>query len=123
MRRSILALVALAVLIPDSSLACASFGKDESAVEKVQSSWLPADLAMDHYRYSEALQHLESTYIFVPAIKQPLLRKCVAEGSEQRMSMAKAGDKYISANPGDYSGAKLAAEKAWRAFPSIHNCP
>ena len=123
MRQSILALVAVLVLVPGASLACASFGKDESAIDKVQSSWLPAEVAMDHSRYADALRHLEWTYAFVPAIKQPLLRKCVAEGSQQRISMAKAGDEYLSLKPGDYLGAKLAAEKVWRTFPTMHNCP
>jgi hypothetical protein len=78
---------------------------------------------MERYQYAEALRHLESTYIFVPAIKQPFIRTCVADGAQIRIVSARAGATYISAHPGDTAGAKLAADKAWRAFPIMHNCP
>lgn len=78
---------------------------------------------MSHYRYAEALKHLDSTYGYLSAIENPFTRKCVAESAQLRITSAKAGGAYMSGHSGDYSGAKDAADKAWRTFPIMHNCP
>ena len=78
---------------------------------------------MNQYRFAEALQHLDSTYGYLLAIKDPFTRKCVAEGAQLRITSAKAGVAYLSGHSGDYSGAKDATDKAWQTFPMMHNCP
>jgi len=118
----VFALATASVLSSIASPACTKFGRDDTPVEKVQSSWAPADAAMSHYRYAEALQHLNSTYGFLAAIKDPFTRQCVADGALQRISIARAGEQFLLNHPGDDRGAKLAADQAQRVFPMMHNC-
>jgi hypothetical protein len=119
----ILALTSLLPTVPTVGLACVIFGADQSAVDRVQSSWGPAEAAMRKGSYSQALDELRSTAQYLPTIHNPNTRRCVGEGANIRITSASAGQKYLATHPGDLAGAKVAADAAWRAFPMSHNCP
>lgn len=115
-------ILALTSLLPTVGLACVTFGADQSAVDRVQSSWGPAEAAIKKGSYSKALDELRSTAQYLPTIHDPNTRRCVGEGANIRITSASAGQKYLVAHPGDLAGARVAADAAWRAFPMSHNC-
>ncbi len=115
------ALMALSVTVP--VFACVQFGADQRAVERVQSSWAPAEQAMQAGEYAKALKELRATSALLPAIRKPFTRNCVAGGANNRIASAIAGQSFLVRHPNDHGGAKAAADRAWRSFPMSHNCP
>lgn len=111
------------VLAPATAIACTSFGADHAAVERVQSSWAPAEHLMAQHRYTAALAMLSDTEKFLPRIHDAFVRGCVGEGAGVRIASAKAGNAYLSSHPRDVAGAQLAARRAWTSYPMGHNCP
>jgi hypothetical protein len=113
----------LLALYPASGRACAHFGADTKAIDRVQSSWntVAQDAAPRNYAREVAL--LESTARFLPEIHNAFIRGCVAEGANIRIASSKAGAQYLATHPRDTAGAKVAAERAWRNFPMRHDCP
>jgi hypothetical protein len=117
------AALAGAFCLPAASYACGNFGADRAAVDKVQSSWGPAEAAAAHADYARALELLEATKQYLPSIQNVDTRRCVGEGADLRIASATAGKSYLSKHPGDASGARSAYHAAWMAFPLSHNCP
>lgn len=117
------AAVALACGFPKGTLACDSFGPNEGAVDKVQSSWGPAEDLIAKHDYSRALAELEATERYLPLIHDAFIRKCVAQGANLRLVSARAGAAYELRHPKDVTGATSAAHRAWVTFPMSHNCP
>jgi hypothetical protein len=111
------------LLAPVGASACVSFGADTKAVDKVQSSWDPAERLTSSGDYATAVKELEATARFLPSIKNAFIRGCVAGGSNIRIVSAKAGESYLSAHAGDLAGAKHAADVAWKSYPQRHDCP
>lgn len=109
--------------LPAAAIACGHFGADQDAVDKVQSSWGPAETAAGRSDYAKALKLLDGTRPYVSSIHDANTRRCVGEGADIRISSARAGEAYIAAHPGDKDGAKAAYNKAWTAFPLQGNCP
>jgi len=97
--RCILAFALAALLFPSVAPACGSFGRDDSAVGKVQSSWGPAERLMAHGEYAKALKELQATAQFLPSIHDASTRACVAEGANIRIVAARAGAAYLSQHP------------------------
>lgn len=122
LRLTALAVVAI-LLAPVVALGCADFGADASAVSKVQSSWGPAETAGRAGDYAKALKQLRTSATFLPTIHDASTRRCVASGSNIRIAWASAGEDYLTHHPADLSGAKVAADRAWRGYPMPHNCP
>ena len=101
----------------------AVFGSDAPAIIKVQSSWDPAEKAMAASHYARALQELLATMPGLRQIRNTFMRRCVASGADMRVAAARAGLSYMRTHPGDSTGARKAAQRAWTDFPSPHNCP
>jgi hypothetical protein len=116
-------LVLIFAVFPCAASACVSFGKDQTAVDRVQSSWLPAARLEAVGDYAKALAELKATALFLPAIHNSFTRGCVAGGVNIREAEASAGATYLVQNPGDFAGAKTAAHVAWYHFPLRHDCP
>jgi hypothetical protein len=105
------------------AIGCVSFGADQPAIDKVQSSWGPAEDEMDSGQYAAAVKELRSTLPFLSLIRDPFIRNCVADGANIRIIAASAGADYLVQSPYDKRGAKAAADRAWKAYPMRHNCP
>jgi hypothetical protein len=121
--RSLLIAVLTAVLADGAASACATFGADQPAVDKVQQTWGSAEDDMKDGKYGEALKELRASETYLTAIRDVRTRNCVADGANVRIAAASAGEAYLSAHPGDFNGAKTAAHRAWQAYPIAHNCP
>ncbi len=122
--RPIIIFALLVLFMCAAALACkSSFGADEPAVLKVQSSWYPAEQAMDRGHYAEALKMVRSTERFLSTISDKRVRKCVAEGAQMRIVEAIAGAAYLKKHNRNFSGARLASQKAWRALVFTDVCP
>ena len=60
----------IVLFTPNGAVACkSSFGADGVAILKVQSSWSPAEHAMDRGLYGQALKMVRSTGRFLSAIR------------------------------------------------------
>jgi len=110
-------LVAFA-LTPAAALACGCElpDSDGAAVAKVQSSWAAGYQLTQAGEYVRALNVLRATSPYLRRIRDNGARKCVANGAENLIASAAAGQAYLVAHPGDLGGAKAAASSAWHIF-------
>ena len=120
--------IGLASLLALSAFGTASacgpdYGTDNTAVQRVQSSWPPAENYLRNGHYARALARLRATSAYAPGIHDALTRRCINEGANMRIASATAGQMFLSAHPGNYAGAHAAATRAWRNYPLSGLCP
>lgn len=120
--RIILAIL-LAASVPVAALACLDFGPDQPAINKVQSSWGPAEHLMAMGDYAQAVERLRATTQFLTSIQSAFIRGCVAEGANSRLAEANGGAVYLSMHAGDLTDATAAAQRALTNYPTRHDCP
>ncbi len=121
---STLSLVFVLIATQTATADCeAVFGSDRTAVEAVQRSWGPAELAMRAGEYDRARAMLEKSAAFLPSITDAFTRACVAGGADIRINEAIVGQNFLRVHPKDIAGARAAADQAWKSFPTAHNCP
>ncbi len=92
--RYIIFVTAMALSVPVAAFAYVQFGADQPAVDKVQSSWAPAERAMQSGAYAKALKELRATSALLPSIHNAFTRSCVAEGANIRIVSATAGQSF-----------------------------
>jgi hypothetical protein len=89
---------------------------DNAAIAKVQSSWAVGYQLTQAGEYVRALNALRATYPFIRRIRDDSARTCVANGADNLIGSAAAGNAYLVAHLGDLHGARGAAASAWHVF-------
>ncbi len=117
------AIIAAAVLIASNSALACKGELEAPAVARVQSSWGPAEVAMQSGDYQGALRRVRSTLKYLPLIGDRKIRKCVAEGAYSRIAEATAASAFLKKHPGDRAGAAAAVRRTAQAYPFTGNCP
>jgi len=111
-------MVAAFALMPVAALACGCelLDGDGAAIGKVQSSWAAGYQLTQAGEYVRALNVLRATSVYRRRVRDDGARKCVANGADNLIAAAAAGQAYLVVHPGDLRGAKAAATSAWHVF-------